>query len=74
MSVESVENELALGQFPALKHVVHNSHASINGTVKLKHFTVYAKPSLNTNSLPAITEDSKCIQLFTSTGKAKAFI
>ena len=57
-----VENELHIGKYPLLKHVIQNSHASINGAIKFKHFTVYANPSLNTNSLPSITDSDKCVR------------
>jgi len=63
-NIGKFETELELPNYPKLKHVIQNSHATINGTVKYKHFTVYATPSMNTNSLPAITENENCIEYF----------
>eukprot|EP00826_Nyctotherus_ovalis_P009740 TRINITY_DN12575_c0_g1_i21.p1 TRINITY_DN12575_c0_g1~~TRINITY_DN12575_c0_g1_i21.p1 ORF type:complete len:183 (+),score=32.42 TRINITY_DN12575_c0_g1_i21:586-1134(+) len=59
-SVGRADNDLELGSYPKLKHVIQNSHASISGTVKFKHFTVYARPSMNTNPLPAIDPANAC--------------
>ena len=64
------DNELELEAFPKLKHIIQNSHASINGTVKYKHFTVYAKPSMNTNSFPFIKEDDKCVEYWNETSNS----
>lgn len=63
-SVGRADNDLELRSYPKLKHVIQNSHASISGTVKFKHFTVYAQPSMNTNSLPAVDPAGPCSEFY----------
>ncbi len=67
------DNELELELFPKLKHVIQNSHASIDGTIKYKHFTVYPQPSLNTNTLPTINTDENCAEFFYESGEVKKY-
>lgn len=67
------DNDLELKSFPNLKHVIQNSHASISGTIKFKHFTVYAQPSMNTNSLPSINASDKCSEFVSNSGKTLSY-
>lgn len=50
-------DELKLENYKNLKNVVQNSHVTIPGTIKFKHFMVYAQPSMTTNRFPQITEE-----------------
>ncbi len=67
--IDQAECELDSKRYPALKHVLQNSHVTINGTFKFKHFNVYAQPSMNTNSLPAINDGMNALQIFSVSGK-----
>jgi len=67
-TIGRADNDLELKSYPNLKHVIQNSHASISGTIKFKHFTVYAQPSMNTNSFPSINPTDQCSQFILKNG------
>ena len=71
--VGNADNDLELKGFPNLKHIIQNSHASIDGTIKFKHFTVYAQPSMNANSLPTINSKNICSEFFIKEDSGKQF-
>jgi hypothetical protein len=58
-------------QYPKLKQVIQISHMTLPGTCKFKNAMVYAQPSLTTNSLPSITDQTVFLQYFLEKQKVR---
>ena len=49
--------ELSVGRYPNLKHVVQTGHLALRGVNKYRDFTVYANPAFSSVSIPENSSD-----------------